>query len=381
MNFSKYYIVVLCISSVFFFSCSEREIQADQLQKRGELYYAVNEEDPYSGKAIENYQNGQKKSEKNYSDGMLSGLFIKWAENGQKLEESNYKDGLLNGLSMTWKNNGEKYEEINYVIGKKNGIAIQYSDGHKWIEQTYKDDQLDGLYLYWSDNEQKSLEKKYKNGVLDGPYTEFYENGYKRLEKIYVNGKIDGLSVRWSEDGKKIREKNYKGGEGISPWAYYDADGERNELNFIENNFKLVTENLDPYDDIVYDESTGLMWERFGSRKHMTFTSAKSYVDELNQIKFGGYNNWRLPTIEEAFTLLESTKLEKWEKYFDAIFCKPTMHGNYTSPHVIWTVNEFVNIRWVLFYVDGAWNINEDEPGMNLKNSNDKVFVKAVRTM
>ena len=42
---------------------------------------------------VEWYENGQKKSEKNYKDGKRDGLWVGWDEDGQKSYESNYKDG------------------------------------------------------------------------------------------------------------------------------------------------------------------------------------------------------------------------------------------------------------------------------------------------
>ena len=67
-------ILSICLTSiiiavfVFGLACSkgDREIKPEQLQKRGDgLFYAVNEEKPYSGKVIELYQSGQKKAEIN----------------------------------------------------------------------------------------------------------------------------------------------------------------------------------------------------------------------------------------------------------------------------------------------------------------------------
>ncbi len=59
-------------------------------------------------------------------------------------------------------------------------------------------------------------------------------------------------------------------------------------------------------DFIIIDEVTGIMWQRSGldlcSIRQMTRDIA-----ELNKDGFGGYHNWRLPTIEEAMSLMEST--------------------------------------------------------------------------
>jgi hypothetical protein len=56
---------------------------------------------------------------------------------------------------------------------------------------------------------------------------------------------------------------------------------------------------------VLLDRATGLMWQRSGSTDYITFADARNYIEELNRQKFAGYNNWRLPTLEEAMSLME----------------------------------------------------------------------------
>ncbi len=68
----------------------------------------------------------------------------------------------------------------------------------------------------------------------------------------------------------------------------------------IQNKFELLECGR-----VVYDHASGLMWQLSGSDA-LNFTAAKVY---LNQLKgFAGYNDWRLPTLEEAMSLLVPTK-------------------------------------------------------------------------
>ncbi len=59
---------------------------------------------------------------------------------------------------------------------------------------------------------------------------------------------------------------------------------------------------------VVYDHTSGLMWQRSGSQDDMSYEKAKNYISKLNHDQFAGYNDWRLPTLEEALSLMESTK-------------------------------------------------------------------------
>lgn len=61
----------------------------------------------------------------------------------------------------------------------------------------------------------------------------------------------------------------------------------------------------DPGGLCLTDLTTGLTWQRGGSSFAVDWHSARDYIDWLNQDRFGGRSNWRLPTIEELITLLQ----------------------------------------------------------------------------
>jgi hypothetical protein len=61
-------------------------------------------------------------------------------------------------------------------------------------------------------------------------------------------------------------------------------------------------------DVVVIDAATGLMWQKGGSRDVIDFSEAPAYVAELNNRKFAGFDDWRLPTVEEAMSLMEPKK-------------------------------------------------------------------------
>ncbi len=57
----------------------------------------------------------------------------------------------------------------------------------------------------------------------------------------------------------------------------------------------------------ITDRATHLMWEKEGSEERRTYLDALKYAQELNNKRFGGYSDWRVPTIEELASLLESS--------------------------------------------------------------------------
>jgi len=72
--------------------------------------------------------------------------------------------------------------------------------------------------------------------------------------------------------------------------------------------------------NVVIDHATGLMWLQSGSKEYMQWIAAMGWVRNLNAREYAGYSDWRLPTIEEAASLLEPVK--KNALYIDPVFDK-----------------------------------------------------------
>jgi hypothetical protein len=70
----------------------------------------------------------------------------------------------------------------------------------------------------------------------------------------------------------------------------------------------------------VSDKATSLMWEREGSDIN-SIRTIKDRAKKLNANKFAGYDDWRLPTIEEGLSLLEKIKNDN-DLYLHPCFSK-----------------------------------------------------------
>ena len=72
---------------------------------------------------------------------------------------------------------------------------------------------------------------------------------------------------------------------------------------------------------VITDRSTGLMWQQSGSEEALDYEAALEYVRQLNQDEVAGFTDWRLPTLEEAMSLMEPLPSEKslfLDRSFDA---------------------------------------------------------------
>jgi hypothetical protein len=71
-------------------------------------------------------------------------------------------------------------------------------------------------------------------------------------------------------------------------------------------------------DKVIIDYASGLMGQQSGSQIEMPSEAAKKYITELNRKQFAGFTDWRLPTLEEAMSLMEPEK--KNYLYIDPMF-------------------------------------------------------------
>ena len=98
-------------------------------------------------------------------------------------------------------------------------------------------------------------------------------------------------------------------------------------------------------DNVVIDRVTGLMWHRSGSSRYLQFEEAKEWVKELNIHGYAGYRDWRLPTSEEAASLLE--KIQQDLLYIDPLFSSRQAN--------IWTCDKTPTGRvWAVLFSSGC---------------------------
>ena len=102
-------------------------------------------------------------------------------------------------------------------------------------------------------------------------------------------------------------------------------------------------------DKVVVDNATDLMWHQSGSDKILKWNAVKEWVRSLNSRGYAGYQDWRLPTVDEAVSLLESSKMNG-HLYIDPVFSKKH------SP--IWTGDKFEyeggsEAAWLVFFGSG----------------------------
>jgi antitoxin component YwqK of YwqJK toxin-antitoxin module len=151
----KIFLTTLIFSVV---SCSVSEVPIDSLVERNGIVYQVNSDKPYSGKAIEYYDNGQAEFIETYKKGRIVQTEY-YSSNGALQTKSFYKDDEQTG-----------------------------------VEEYYENGQL--AYKASFDENDTGLEEEY------------YENGQLEYKATYKNGNLI-QEEEYYKNGKKIDESNY----------------------------------------------------------------------------------------------------------------------------------------------------------------------------
>ncbi|TVM03817.1 MAG: hypothetical protein CV087_03490 [Candidatus Brocadia sp. WS118] len=165
---------------------------------------------------------------------------------------------------------------------------------------------------------------------------EAQKEGGKNEEKVR---KLESEVVRLQSQLSPLSEKS---------GAYLTSEEARRFLldrnlkpkNYTENEFEAQKDG-----NVICDKTTGLMWQKSGSQKPMTYDEAHNYIRQLNQEGFAGYSDWRLPTLKEAITLLKPTQMNH------ELFIGPLFDN---KQRWIWTSDlSRVSSAWVVYFSDG----------------------------
>ncbi|MBN2523567.1 MAG: TIR domain-containing protein [Bacteroidales bacterium] len=158
------------------------------------------------------------------------------------------------------------------------------------------------------------------------------------------------LEMYWDEVKKMLKDRNY-----------YDSEANKKGTgikHFYEK--KILDDN-----DVILDQATQLMWQKSGSIKRIKYQEALDFIKNINNKKFAGFSDWRLPTLEEAMSLME------FEQKNDDLYIDPIFGAD---QRYIWTCDKVRGEEsgWIVYFDYGRCN------GYDFDIVN---FVRAVRSL
>lgn len=151
---------------------------------------------------------------------------------------------------------------------------------------------------------------------------------------VYITKAISFDQVSLRSQAKQLSDEDVM----VMLKKYNFFDKTKNIRGAFTNDF------VDNGDGTVTDRVTGLMWQKGGSSEGMTWTDAKEYINKLNSGQFGGYADWRLPTIAELASLIKSMRTKGL--HIDPVFSE--------KQQFCWSADTFdTNIAWYVGFKAG----------------------------
>jgi Protein of unknown function (DUF1566) len=112
---------------------------------------------------------------------------------------------------------------------------------------------------------------------------------------------------------------------------------------FIDNNNGTIT-----------DTKMNVMWKKTDSfqdnKKWLNWFKGQDFVEIANLERISGYEDWRFPTEEEAWSLFDLEKTNQ-DKYGDDIYLDPIFEPG--SAGTTWTLEEKDSSALIIQYEDG----------------------------
>jgi len=176
----------------------------------------------------------------------------------------------------------------------------------------------------------------------------------------------DRISLR-AEPEKMLSEDTVR--RTLKNYDFFDSKWNPN--GSFDNDF------VDNGDGTMTDKATGLMWQKDGSPKPLTLKRATRYIVSLNNKRFMGYSDWRMPTIEELASII--TRNAKSGLHINPLFAK--------KQKLCWSSDsgfvedKYIKDVWIVSFVEGKIILRMlGDNAILLGEYTDTYYVRGVRS-
>ena len=328
MKKKKILIVSLALLGVmpFIFGCNNTTIEDEEelISTVPTVSFIVT--DAMQSKCYDNLGNvidAPKKGEDYYGqDAQYQGILPSYTDNG----DGTVKD---NNTGLVWQQTPPK-DKMSYDEAKEYVEELELGEYTDWrlptIKESFSIAMLDGKL----NAQDTSLAIPYINSIFDFTYDEM-----KPYTGSYWTSTVCKMpSTNDYEDMEKNYGFNWADGHLKSYGDGYNIDGTSTGFSIPagvravrgEENIYGVNDFEDNDDGTIIDKATELMWTQqdsgainddgtirlesdynFGMGR--TWTATLAWVEEMNSVKYLGYNDWRLPDIKELQSIVQYEKI------------------------------------------------------------------------
>lgn len=266
-------------------NCNAQQIDANKLEKKGNLSYEIGKEKPFSGHALTYFDNGKKQSLTEYKDGKIEGKIEGYYQSGAKQVEGQLINGHKVGMWTAWYENGNKIRQGAFENGKEEGEYIWWTEkGIISKKGIYHAGIADGKWEWFYENGQKKQEGILIGETNDGTWKDWYENGKQKMIGTFKKGVKDGEWTWWDENGKITTKKKYKDGQLIDGTDDLDSYIEKMEYSLNQKDYKSALSNIEKAIGTVDDKSESNKVYMGLAVYHSTVYSLFQHIDEAETV-------------------------------------------------------------------------------------------------
>lgn len=177
-----------------------------------------------TGAWIHYWEDGSKKAQGDYSEGLKSGKWTYFSRDGRVEQEGGFREGKWHGVWRWYHADGSLHREEEYRRGREDGLFVELSGSGDTLAVGYYERGL--KQGPWTEHVNDDRRRgRYLDGERDGLWRHEDPDSGLRFEGAYVAGIPTGEHVTYWPNGLKASVGGYEGGLPEGNWRYFDATG------------------------------------------------------------------------------------------------------------------------------------------------------------
>ena len=374
------------LTILLIFGCGKKEKEIVLIERDG-IQYEQGAQKPYSGKMSSKYNNGNRKTEGQYKDGLPVGDWKFWDRDGTEYNGSvsryvfhEIQSGeTLEKIANNFEVDVDQLYELNEDIDKDTGDKIKAGQviGVKTADDT------DGQFLFWYDKQRIKIKshKVFNNGKRNGRWTFWNENGNIVRTGSYAAGKRDGSYAYYFNDGSKKEEGAWKNDQRDGLWVKYSNNGNTQKEGTYSNgkkdgvwtswNDKGLVASKYLYEKNKVIDKWSFKYQYYSNGNEKTLKSTRN--NKLDGEQTIWYQNGQMKSIGNYTTGKENGDFQEWYENGQMQSKVNYLNGNMDGTYSEWFDNGQMRQQGSYvdneFYLTTRWN---NEGGILIKDGNGK---------